>query len=302
MIQEQILLFFQEIATPFIDRAAENITMFGEQYFFIVVIAWLYWNISKREGFKLASAVIFSAIVNDILKIAFHTLRPFEKLDYIEGKRLSTATGYSFPSGHTQGATAFFITLAQIVRQKWFSIIAIIMLLLVGLSRLYLGVHWPVDVIGGIVLGVFLSYFFCHIIDSCYDDHVKLRRIFFRLQSVVILITIALLIIDFFVLKGSMKIEGLFKVSGLSAGLIYGFFIEARYINFSPTDAGFLLKVLRFVIGIAVCIGLMVGFKAFFPKHYLFDFLRYCIIAVWVTFLWPAVGIFLHLFNKESRI
>ncbi len=302
MIQEQILRFFQEISTPFIDRAAENITMLGEEYFFIVVIGWLYWNISKREGFKLSAAVIFSAIVNEILKVAFHTLRPFEKLDYIKGKRISTANGYSFPSGHTQGATAFFITLAQIVRQRWFSIIAIIMLLLVGLSRIYLGVHWPVDVIGGIVLGIVLSYFFCHIIDSFYDEHAKLRRIFFRLQSFVILITIALFLIDLFLLKGSMEIEGVFKVSGLSAGLVYGFFIEERYINFSPADAVFFKKLLRFIIGIAVCIGFMAGLKAVLPKHYIFDFIRYVIIGLWAIFLWPAMGLRLHLFNKESRV
>ena len=188
-------------------------------------------------------------MLNSILKISFHTQRPFEKLDYISGKRVHTATGYSFPSGHTQGAVTFYITLAQIVRRRWFSIVAIVICLLVGLTRMYLGVHWPVDVIGGMVLGVVMSFVFCTIVDNYYDDSVKLRRIFFALQSAVVLLTLALYIIDLVLLKGSMKISDFFKISGISTGAIYGFFAEERWVDFSADDAGRIRKLLRWLIG-----------------------------------------------------
>jgi undecaprenyl-diphosphatase len=169
-MQEEILRFFQEISNPLTDKAAELITMLGEQYFFILIISFLFWNISRKEGFKLVSAFIFSAVLNAVIKISFHTPRPFEKLDYITGKRVHTATGYSFPSGHTQGSAVFFITLSQIIRRRWFTIIAIILIFMVGLSRIYLGVHWPVDVIASIILGIIVSFIFCTLVDKYYDD------------------------------------------------------------------------------------------------------------------------------------
>ena len=301
-MQEQILIFFSDLSSPMLDSLAEAVTMLGEQYFFIIVISFLFWNISKREGFKLASAFIYSSILNSALKIAFHTPRPFEKLDFIKGKRLHTASGYSFPSGHTQGSTTFFITLAQIIRKRWFSIAAIILIFFVGISRLYLGVHWPADVIAAIVLGVVMSYVFCSVVDSCYEDHARLRRIFFRTQSIVVILTLVLFFIDLLYLKGSMKIEDFFKISGISSGAVYGFFIEERYIDFSATDAGVLRKIIRFILGLAGTLGLMAGLKMVFPQHYLLDFLRYGLIGMWTTFFWPATGIVLKLFSRRSRV
>ena len=301
-MQTQILLFFQEISTPVLDKAAEMITMLGEQYFFIIVISFIYWNVSKKEGFKLASAFIFSSMVNAVLKITFHTSRPFEKLGSISGKRIETATGYSFPSGHTQGATTFFITLSQIIRKKLFTIIAIIILLLVGISRVYLGVHWPVDVVAAVLIGIAVAYIFCSLIDNHYDDHVKLKRIFMRIQAVFILLTIIVLILDLTLFKGSIKIEDFFKISGISAGAVYGFFIEERYIYFSETDSKWVIKVIRFIIGLAGAIGIMAGVKLILPEHYLFDFFRYALVGLWTTFLWPAAGLGVNLFTRQSRI
>jgi len=301
-MQEQMLLFFRDIANPVLDMAAEAITMLGEQYFFILVISFLFWNISKREGFKLATAFIYSSVINSILKISFHTPRPFEKLDYISGKRVETATGYSFPSGHTQGSTTFFITLAQIIRKRWFTIVSIAVVLLIGITRIYLGVHWPVDVLGGIVFGVIISFVFCTIIDNYYDDNVKLRRIFFRIQSTIVVLAAALFVIDLVYLKGSMKIVDFFKIAGISTGAVYGFFAEERMVDFSAEDAGKILKVVRYLIGLVFTIAIMAGLKIVLPEHYLADFLRYGLIGLWITFLWPAAGVKLRLFNKRSRV
>ncbi|MDC7226925.1 MAG: phosphatase PAP2 family protein [Spirochaetales bacterium] len=301
-MQIQILRFFSEISTPFLDTVAEAVTMLGEQYVYIIIITFLYWNVSKREGFKLAAAFMYSAVVNSVLKIAFHKPRPFEKLNFIEGKRVETATGYSFPSGHTQGATVFYITLAQIIRRRWFSVLAIVLSLLVGVSRIYLGVHWPVDVIGGLIFGIIMAYVICTIIDKFYDDRARLRMIFFRMQTVIIVLTAGLFIFDLTYLKGSMKIEDFFKISGLSCGVIYGFFFEGRFTDFSPSDAGWFRKLLRYIIGLAAAIALMAGFEILLPDHYSADFFRYLIIGAWVTFLWPAAGVYLRLFNRESRV
>ena len=301
-MQEKILYFFNDISTPVLDNIAELVTMLGEQYFFILIISFIYWNVSKKEGFKLSAAFIFSALLNSVLKISFHSERPFEKLERIGGKRIETATGYSFPSGHTQGATVFFITLSQIVRRGWFTIIAVILMLAVGVSRVYLGVHWPVDVVGGIIFGIITSYAICTIVDSCYDDRARLKKIFYRMEFIIISLTVILFFVDLFVLKGSMKIEDFFKISGISVGAVYGFFIEEKHFDFSPIDAGWFKKILRFIIGLAVAIGLMTGLKIILPEHNLFNYIRYGIVGFWITLFWPALGIQLGLFNRSSRI
>lgn len=301
-MQEQIIHFFDRTATPVIDAAGEYITMLGEQYVFIVVISFIFWNISKREGFKLLAAVTFSGALNSVLKIAFHTQRPFEVLDSIAGKRVETATGYSFPSGHTQGASTFYISLAQVVRRRWFSIAAIIIVLLVGLSRMYLGVHWPVDVIAGLLIGVVMAYIFCTFIDRVYDDTARLRRIFFRLEIIIVLAAIALFFFDLFYLKGSMKIEGYFKIAGLSAGVVYGFFLEERYVDFSATDGGWFRKIIRFVLGLAGTVLILEGIDFILPEHLLLDFVRYGLTGFWALFVWPAAGVKIRLFEKRSRV
>ncbi len=301
-MQASILEFFSNISVPWLDQIAEAVTMLGEQYFFIAVITLIYWNISKREGIKLASAFLYSAFLNSLLKIVFHTPRPFEKLGTINAKRLQTATGYSFPSGHTQHSTTFFITLAQIIRRRWFSVIALVVIILIGVSRVYLGVHWPVDVIGGWILGVLVAYVFCSIVDSCTEDSSRLRRIFIGIQTVVILVTIFIFVLDLVYLKGSMKIEDFFKISGITSGGIYGYLIEERYFDFSAEDAGLVRKIARYIIGIAATIGIMTGLKIVLPEHYAADFFRYLLVGAWVTFFWPAAGIGLRLFNRRSRV
>ena len=117
-MQETILSYFQGISTPFLDVFFSLATMLGEQYVIIAVVTLVYWNISKKEGFLLTYMFLISTLVNSLLKIAFHTPRPFQVLDNIGGKRLQTATGYSFPSGHTQGATSMFTTLALILKKS----------------------------------------------------------------------------------------------------------------------------------------------------------------------------------------
>jgi len=298
LMQEKILIFFKNTATPLGDQIAESVTMIGEQYVFILILSYLYWNISKRYGFKLAVAFLYSSLFNAMLKLVFHAPRPFEKLDFIEGKRVETATGYSFPSGHTQGSTTFFVTLSRMIKNNWFTVFAILLILAIGVTRVYLGVHWPVDVIGGWVFGIAAAFAFCFVVDKYYDEPEKLRKIFFRIQAVVLILTVSLLLFDLFYLRGSMKIKDFFKLSGISSGAVYGFFLEMKFLGFSPSDGRKTVKILRFVLGLVVAVLLMVGLKMIFPVHYMADFFRYGLVGLWVTFLWPAAGFKLKLFSR----
>jgi undecaprenyl-diphosphatase len=178
----------------------------------------------------------------------------------------------------------------------------VILVFLVALSRIYLGVHWPVDVIASVILGTIVSFIFCTLVDRYFDDTLMLRKIFFRLQAAVVFISIALFFADLFFLKGSMKITDFFKITGISTGAVYGFFIEERYIDFSAGDANIILKIVRFITGLAATIGIMTGLKIILPGHHISDFIRYAIVGAWVTLFWPAAGLRLRLFNRRSRV
>lgn len=221
-MQERILRFFQEFAGPELDLLAELVTMLGEEYFLIAVITFVYWNLSKKEGFKLASVFVFSAVINNVLKITFRAARPFETLDFIEGKRLETATGYSFPSGHSQGAATFFTSAARIIRRRWATVASVMIFIAVGISRVYLGVHWPVDAAAGIVLGIAAAFFFCALTDRLYDRPVLFRLVLIGIGAGVTSVAGLLLILDAAVPQGSVKLADFFKASGICLGVTGG--------------------------------------------------------------------------------
>lgn len=93
-MQESILLYFQEIGTPFLNFFFELATMLGEKNILIAVIAWIFWNSDKKKGFILSYTLLFSLFINALIKISFHRPRPFEMIPEIAGKRIQTATGY----------------------------------------------------------------------------------------------------------------------------------------------------------------------------------------------------------------
>ena len=298
-MQERILMFFQEHSSPFWDAAAEAVTMLGEQYFFIVIITFIYWIISRKAGFKLAVIFVFSSVFNAVLKIAFRTPRPFEKLSAITGKRVETATGYSFPSGHTQSASSFFTAAALIVRRKWAYILAAVLMLAVAVTRVYLGVHWPADVLGALVFGVCIALVLNRVIDACYDSPGTLKKIFLALEVLVGAVTLLLFILDETTLHGTWKIHDFFKISGISLGLVTGYFLQERHIRFDPSRGSVLQKTLRYVLGLALTLGFLLGLKKVFPEHLLFDYLRYAVVGFTVAFLWPWAGTALRLFIRE---
>ena len=183
-MQESIMLFFLNIANPVLDTFANLASMIGEESFVIAFVLYIYYNYNKKSGFILFSSTLYSVIAMGILKSIVRAPRPFQVLDSIKGKRVETATGYSFPSGHTTTAASSYTTLALIFRKRAFSIICAIAIALVGISRLYLGVHWPNDVFGGLVLGTSISLLAYRPLSLLYDDKDRLMKVTLVVGSV----------------------------------------------------------------------------------------------------------------------
>ncbi|MCK5156400.1 MAG: phosphatase PAP2 family protein [Spirochaetales bacterium] len=298
-MQEQILLFFQNIASNTLDVLFVVITFFGEQEVFIAVIGFVFWNISRKKGITLGIVLLFSASINEGLKLIFRAPRPFQVLDEITGKRLSTAEGYAFPSGHTQSASTFYISLAYIIRKKWYTLAAIFLSLLVGISRVYLGVHWPIDTAVGFVLGIFIAALLYPVILKWVSDDriLKFLTIGFGLFTLTASITLALL--ETFSVIPAEVYTNMMKSSALFSGLLLASFLSETHIKFG-NDGSITIKVVRYLIGLATSFMILSVSKLVLPDIAAIAFCRYFLTAFWAFALFPFIGIRTGLFQRSD--
>ena len=140
------------ILTDFLNK----MTFLGELNTALVIMALVYWSVDKSLGTYLMMGWSGNRLVNGVLKVTACAYRPWIRDSRIipYGNSITTATGYSFPSGHTMNATSIFGGLA--VRGDMPGVLRItagLIVLLVGFSRNFLGVHTPQDVLVGMILG-----------------------------------------------------------------------------------------------------------------------------------------------------
>lgn len=156
----ELLYWLESIRTPAADVFFSTITHLGAELVFMVLAVVLYWCVDKAKGLYLLAVGALGTTLNQFLKLAFRIPRPWVKdpdFTIVEAAR-ADATGYSFPSGHTQSVTGVFGALAKDSKRTWSRLLCIILIALTAFSRMYLGVHTPMDVGVSLVLGVFLVF------------------------------------------------------------------------------------------------------------------------------------------------
>ncbi|KGM95398.1 phosphatase PAP2 family protein [Clostridium botulinum] len=270
--------FFQSFSNPFLDIFFQIVTMFGEEIFLVGSITLIYWCINKKVGYRLAFTYLTSMILNGAIKEIFKIPRPFNK-DGIKSLRTKTATGYSFPSGHTQGSSSFFTTLMLNINKIYFYIIGFILIILIAISRLYLGVHTLMDVSGGLILGVAWAVIANKIMS--YAEHNK--------QYTLFLLLIPIMIGCIF-----CNCPDYFKAAGIGCSFILGFFIETTYINFEVRQP-LNIQIIKYILGLSIALIMKILLKKFLPQNNLGEFIRYFILGLWVTVFAPIM------FNKLTK-
>ena len=270
----EILRHIQSIANPFFDFLFQLITMCGEQIVLISIISIIYWALDKKFGEYIAYSVLTSVLLNNAVKDIFKMKRPIGE-EGIRTLREKTATGYSFPSGHTQSSASFYGAMAIYLKKKAMYIIATIMIILIGFSRLYLGVHYPKDVIVGGILGVLTSLI-------CY-------KLYNRFENKMLLYVITFIV--FIPALTFAHSADFIKGMGTYLGFVIGIYIEKKYVNFS-TEKSTKVKVIRVLLGILILLVLQVGLKAIFPSETIFSFIRYALIS------FVGIGIYPMIFKK----
>lgn len=262
----QILQFLQEIRNPFFTSLMEAITFMAESLFIVVIIALLYWCVDKQKSLKIAWIVLFSSVINGVVKNIVKMPRPFQR-GVVTPIRVETATGYSFPSGHTQIATSFWGGAMTLFKDKSVVLLGSAFILSTAFTRLYLGVHWPLDVLGGIVLGII-----CVIIG---DKLVDIKKGFTKVHIVGCSIAaIAVLI---------LPVDGdLAKAIGALLGMVVGAYLESKYIHFKEKQP-WKKQLIKIGIGVGGTILLYVSLKMLLPSVKIGDMLRYMMVLLWIV-------------------
>ena len=270
----EILRNIQSIANPFFDFLFQLITICGEQIVLISIISIIYWTLDKKFGEYIAYSVLTSVLLNNAIKDIFKMKRPIGE-EGIRTLREQTATGYSFPSGHTQGASSFYGAMAIYLKKRVMYIIATVMIILIGFSRLYLGVHYPKDVIVGGILGVLTSLI-------CYKLYNRVEN-----KMLLYVITFAIFIPALTFAHSADFIKGM----GTYLGFIIGIYIEKKYVNFS-TEGSTGNKIIRVLLGIVILLVLQLGLKVLLPSGTIFSFIRYLLISL------VGIGVYPMAFKK----
>ena len=295
--QLDILMYLQSIRNELLTGIFTFFTICTEVPVITVLTAMLYWCINKKAGQRILFALAGSLNINVAVKNIVKMPRPIGTKGLIS-LRTQTATGYSFPSGHTQTATTFWKSMITQFKNIWIYIIGILMILGAGISRLYLAVHWPMDVIVGWILGIILSILFIKLFD--YIDNSK---------NYYILVIIMLI---FGVCTYFVGGEDFYKLFGLYSGFALGYMVEDTYISFSTENKqrknifskstskieGTKGKILRFIIGIISLLIVYLIFKNIENTFMIgkneeiiniFKYLKYTIIVFWGVAIAPAL-------------
>ena len=297
----ELLRALEGIRSPILDTIFSLITLLGEETVAIVLLCLIYWCINKRTAYVIGVAYFFAGLAVQGMKICFQIDRPWiidPTLKPVESA-IPAATGYSFPSGHTQSATALFGTLALKMKQVPVKVVCVLVVLLVAFSRMYLGVHTLLDVGVSLIVTTLIVLVVAKMLSD--DGANKKRELVLTLVLVVCAIAVIVIAAVMFsrgVIEQSYLTDCL-KAAGAGIGFAVGMCIERSYINFSVRTKNILWQIIKFVIGIAGVLVIKEGLKLALGAGFVVDTARYFLICTWVTVFFPLI--IKRFFAKEDK-
>jgi membrane-associated phospholipid phosphatase len=285
----QIVEFIQTFRTGFFDLFFSLLTELGDETVFIVVVGLVYWTISKSYGYRYAMIFLSSVVLNETLKDIIARPRPYTS-PTVESVTPQT-DGYAFPSGHAQNSTmqAWLLNERFGSLKRWIRPALITLVILVSFSRIYLGQHYLSDVLAGIAVASLLYGLYRYLA----------TKVTWTVPQTILYGMPLLLVLLILLPEKNLVIS----VAGMIGGTI-GYVLEERYIQFD-VKASLATQVIKFILGIAITLGLQEGLKLVLPYAnageiltLFLDFIRYALLVMWVTLGAPAT--FKLLFQRKA--
>ena len=296
----EFLRFLESIRTGIGDFFFATVTHLGEEVFFLAIAILFYWCISKRQGYYILVTGVVGSVINQWLKIICRIPRPWiidPKFKPV-GDAVAEATGYSFPSGHTQNIAGTFGCIGRYNKQRWLKISCIVIILLVAFSRMYLGVHTPLDVTVSLGIAAALVFAFHYVFRT--QESTDKYMFWVMIGSVVF--SIAFIIYVFLLRESSFTSpsdlanlasakKNASTLAGCLVGLAVVYPLDKYYIKFE-TKGRWYAQIIKLVIGLAVVLGIKSGLSkplvSLFGNEYVARSVRYFLIVVFAGGIWPC--------------
>ena len=306
----QLLYILEQLRTPAVTKALSALTYFGGVYGFMVLSIIVFWCIDKRCGYFMLSLGFVGTVINQFLKILFRIPRPWvldPSFEPVESA-VADAGGFSFPSGHTQNVFATFGGVFAWTKKVWLKIVCAVLIVLVAFSRMYLGVHTPLDVGVSVVIGVVLLL----VLYPLFRDLEAHPNRFYGVLAVLAVLLAAFLLYSYLWpfpdwMYAEEHVVNLIEarhnasiLTGALAALTIAYTLDLRHTRFD-TKAVWWAQILKVVIGLVVTLALIEGTKAVLGRSDLVTGLRYFLGVLFAAGIWPMTfGWFSRLGKKVT--
>ena len=305
----QLLYWLEAHRAPWLDSVMSVITHLGSETAFIVIAIVVFWCVSKRHGYYLLAVGFVGTLANQFLKLCFRIPRPWvldSDFTIVESAR-ADATGYSFPSGHTQSAVGTLGGVARFAHRGWLRAVCLVLAALVALSRMYLGVHTPLDVGVSLVIAAVLVLVLYPVVERAVHTRAVMGRL---LVAMVVLSVLYLLFAQLWPFAGDMDAENLahgiksgWKMLGCTVGMLLVWRVDETVLHFE-TDAVWYAQAVKVIIGLGLLLAIKSGLKA--PLVALLGeglggAVRYFILVIVAGIVWPLTFRFFARWGRKYR-
>lgn len=286
------LWFLEGIRTPAGNEFFQFVTCFGQETFLLSVICCFYWCVNKTFACQLGLTYFSSGLFVQSMKITFRIPRPWVlDPDFPPVKSaVSHATGYSFPSGHTQGGTCLFAPLAMKAGNRILKVLFTAAFLLIGFSRMYLGVHTPKDVLAALTVSLAFSWLFSRFSSRLFD-HIRTLCIVLAICAFAVLLYACLLMhLDRLAVRYAADC---IKAAGAGLGFAAGLYLEQTRLRFSTAARTRTAQAIKLLAGLFSTL-LFKLFLSGLGSALLWKAFVYAFLVFWILFLYPALFVFVQ--------
>ena len=308
-----VLYFFESIRNPVLDNIMLVLTKFAEEYVFIVAALLIFWCVNKKNGYYMITVGLIGITLNQWLKMLFRVPRPWVSdpgFSAVEGAK-GAANDYSFPSGHTQNSVGTYGSIARFSKKNWIRVISVALAILIPISRLYLGVHTPLDVGVAFAIGIVLVFALYPLIQKA-DDKPWILGVIFGACAILLAAFLVFVTVQPFSVSEAWEMsciegakENVSKMFGATLGVLVAWFVDLKYTKFD-TKAVWYVQLIKIVGGVGAVLGLKAVFKvALFAMlgdgNTVAVIIEYFLVVIVAAALWPMTFKPLNRFFEKRK-
>ena len=287
------LYLLEKIRMPGLNELMLAVTRLGEETAFLVAALIVFWCVDKKKGYYIMAVGFLGTMANQMVKLACRVPRPWvldPDFQILEQAR-EAATGYSFPSGHTTSAVGTFGCLAVSTEKKWWRNLCILLAVLVGFSRMYVGVHTPSDVLVGAGMACILVGLLAG--PTLQGGHKQMKAVIALMIGVSV---VFLLYVSFWNFPADMDVHNLesgtknaYTMIGSLIGVAIVYLVDVKYLHFQ-VKAVWWIQIIKILGGLLLVLAVKEGLRA--PLELLLPVyparaVRYFLIVLTAGSLWP---------------